>query len=418
MLVKFWRKKLAMITQHRFGWVVLALTMAIGPGGLGRVFAGEGPRNVILMIGDGMGAEHLKAAGLFANGSAGSLFMETLPRQAMVATCPAYTVSAGDETKPAKITDSAAAATAMATGRKVFNGVLSVALPGDGAPLKTVLELAAAAGKRTGLVTTSYLTDATPAAFAAHVKDRDMHPEIAVDFLKSSRPNVILGGASKKKKEPLTQEDGRAAGYRVVSDREGLRAAVKEGGEHLLGLFGPGPMCYEYDFVTKTRKDYDQLPHLSEMATAALDLLGREPKGFFLMVEGACIDKASHKNQLERSVYETLEFDKAVQKAAQWAANRTDTLLIVTADHETGGLSTLKGRGKGRMPDVAWASSSHSGVNVRLFAMGAGSEAIAGLLDNTDIARLVLGTFTGPTRYTPPVTAVGGSAGDDGMKGD
>jgi alkaline phosphatase len=373
---------------------------------------------VILMIGDGMGAEHIKAAGLFANGSAGSLFMETLPQRAMVVTCPAYTIVAGDESKPVKITDSAAAATAMATGRKVFNGVLSVALPGNGAPLRTVLEQVAETGRRTGIVTTSYLTDATPAAFGAHVKDRDMHREIATDYRKTSRPNVILGGASKEKKIPLTQEDGKAAGYRVVSDREGLRAAVKEGGEHLLGLFGPGPMCYEYDFVTTTRKDYDQLPHLSEMTMAALDLLGREPKGFFLMVEGACIDKASHKNQLERSVYETLEFDKAVQKVAQWAANRKDTLLIVTADHETGGLSTLKGRGKGKMPEVTWASFSHSGANVRLFAMGAGSEAIAGILDNTDVARLVLGTFTGPTRYTPPVTAAGGSAGDDGMKGD
>lgn len=407
-----------MMAKHSFGWVVLALTMAVVPGGPGRVVAGEGPLNVILMIGDGMGGEHIRAAGLFANGSAGSLFMETLPRQAMVVTCPAYTVAAGDEARPAKITDSAAAATAMATGRKVFNGVLSVALPGDGAPLKTVLEQAAAVGKRTGIVTTSYLTDATPAAFAAHVKDRDMHREIAVDFLKTSRPDVMLGGASKKKKVPLTQEDGKAAGYRVVRDREGLRAAVKEGGGPLLGLFGSGPMCYEYDFVVTTRKDYDQLPHLSEMTTAALDLLGREPKGFFLMVEGACIDKASHQNQLERAVYETLEFDKAVQKAAQWAATRKDTLLIVTADHETGGLNTLKNNGKGRMPDVKWSGASHSGANVRLFAMGAGSEAIAGLLDNTDVARLVLGTFTAPTHYIPPVTTTGGSAGGDGMTGD
>jgi alkaline phosphatase len=407
-----------MMTKHRFGYAAWVLMLAVMVSGPGPVPAGEVPRNVILMIGDGMGVEHIKAAGFFSSGKTGSLFMETLPRQAMVVTCPAYTVSAGDAPGPAKVTDSAAAASAMATGRKVYNGVLSVALPGDGAPLKTVLEQAAATGKRTGIVTTSYLTDATPAAFGAHVKDRDLHREIAVDFLNVSRPNVILGGASKKNKVPLTPETGKAAGYRVVSDRAGLAVVVKEGDAHVLGLFGVGAMCYEYDFATTTRKEYDTLPHLSEMTTAALDLLAGEPKGFFLMIEGACIDKASHNNQLERSVYETLEFDKAVQKAGQWAANRKDTLLIVTADHETGGLNTLKGNGKGRMPDVKWSGSSHSGANVPLFATGPGSEAIAGILDNTDVARLVQGTFTGPTRYTPPAALAGGSVGDAGMNGD
>jgi alkaline phosphatase len=390
-----------MNTMKRFCAVVAGVLAVAASASL----AATAPLNVILMIGDGMGPEHIKAAGLFANGKDGSLFMETLPRQATVITCPAYTVPAGKESSPAKVTDSAAAATAMATGRKVYNSVLSVALPGDGKPLPTVLELAATAGKRTGLVTTSFLTDATPAAFGAHVRARDLHRQIALDFLKTSRPNLILGGANGDRNVPLTAEAGQEAGYLVVTNREGLLSATREGAERLLGVFGPGPLCYEYDYLTTTRKDYDTLPHLAEMTDAALALLSREPKGFFVMIEGACIDKASHGNQLERAIHETLAFDKAIQHAVQWAAARTDTLVLVTADHETGGLTIAKGNGQGKMPDVTWSTKGHSGANVRLFAVGPGSEAIAGTLDNTDIAKLALGTFTGPTRYTPVVAA-------------
>jgi len=155
------------------------------------------PKNVILLIGDGMGVGQIEAAGIFANGKTGSLFMESLPFSAQVVTCPAYSVSPGaSATQPAPVTDSAAAATALATGQKVSNSVLSLAIPGDGKPLTSVLEQFAAKGKSTGLVTSSYLLDATPAAFAAHVKERGMAKEIAADFLRL-RPNVLLGGGYK-----------------------------------------------------------------------------------------------------------------------------------------------------------------------------------------------------------------------------
>jgi alkaline phosphatase len=369
------------------------------------------PANVILMIGDGMGEEHVRAASYFAHGREGALFMESLPRRATVATCSFYTIPEGVDpaTVEPKVTDSAAAGTAMATGRKVYNGVISVALPGDGSPLPTVLEMAAAAGKKTGLVTTAHLTDATPSAFGAHVKARSMAREIARDYLDSSRPNVLLGGPDKSKSVPLTKPEGEAAGYAVVTNRAGLQSLVASPPERILGLFGDGgPMAYEYDHATTTHKAYDHIPHLSEMTRAALDILSRSEAGFFLMVEGACIDKASHKNHLERTVYETVEFDHAVRAAVEWAATRSDTLVLVTSDHETGGLKVVGGKAAGLMPDVTWSSKQHTTADVPLWGVGPGSEAISGRLDNTDIFQLLTGTFTAPTIFTPPA----GEAGD------
>ncbi|MBU4459011.1 MAG: alkaline phosphatase [Verrucomicrobia bacterium] len=393
------------------GWMTAAM--------LGHSAGATQPANVIVMIGDGMGPEHVRAASFFAHGREGGLCMESLPHRAVVVTCPAYTVPSG--TNPAaatpKVTDSAAAGTAIATGRKVYNSVLSVALPGDGKPIPTALENAAAAGKKTGLVTTAHLTDATPSAFGAHVKSRKMAKEIALDYLERSRPNLLLGGPDKDKKVSLTVKGGGAAGYKVVTDRNGLQALLADPPDHILGLFGEGgPMGYEFDHATTTRKEYDRIPHLPEMTKAALDILARSPKGFFLMVEGACIDKASHPNQLERAVYETVEFDKAVRVVVEWASKREDTLVLVTADHETGGLKVVEGKAAGTMPAVTWSTLKHTGAHVPLFGMGPGSEKIAGTLDNTDVFRLASGTFETPTHYVPPVgDAEGGS--DAGTKG-
>jgi alkaline phosphatase len=395
----------------RFGRLAMASRVfvafiALGTLGLGLSQAAE-PKNVILLIGDGMGPSQVAAAGIYANGQAGSLFMETLPRKAEVVTCPAYRVSAtAPATMPAKITDSAAAASAYATGQKAYNGVLSIAMPGDGMPLKTALDIFQAAGKSTGLVTTSYLVDATPAAFAAHVKDRDMHAEIAADMLQT-RPNILLGGNSLLPKEPkggktaFTAEVARSAGFTVATNRAELLAIKPAIGDHTLGIFGVGPMPYEYDYQTKAKNDYDTLPHLSEMAMWTLDCLSANPKGFFVMIEAGCIDKACHSNKLPQAIGETIEFDKTVKQVCQWAANRDDTLVIVLADHETGGLKVVANNGPGQLPTVTWTSYSHSGANVPCFATGPGSQAIAGVLDNTDIFRIMAGTFTAPTVYHP-----------------
>lgn len=393
--------------SRRFHAVRIIAALAV----LGIVWAGiapaqqpSQPKNVILLIGDGMGVGQIEAAGIFAHGKTGSLFMESLPFSAQVVTCPAYSVSPGaSATQPAPVTDSAAAATALATGQKVSNSVLSLAIPGDGKPLTSVLEQFAAKGKSTGLVTSSYLLDATPAAFAAHVKERTMAQEIAADFLRL-RPNVLLGGGHK---DALKADKAAEAGFLVAKDREELAALEAPADGHVLGLFGVGPMCFEYDYQTKARRDYDRYPHLDEMALWALAQLSKNPKGFFVMIESGCIDKACHSSMLPQAIGETLEFDKTIKLVVDWAAGRDDTLIIVVADHETGGLKVLGNNGQGELPEVAWGrpekNQDHSGANVRAFAKGPGSQAVEGTLDNTDIFRIMTGTFTGPTKYQPKI---------------
>ncbi len=381
-----------------------------------RLAAAEPPRNVILMVGDGMGPGQIEAASYFAHGAAGKLFMESLPNQAQVVTCPAYAVasnatavSGGDPLPaymagmPPKVTDSAAAGTAMATGHKVYNGVLALALPGDSRRLPTILEQFKAAGKRTGLVTTSTLTDATPSAFGAHVKARAMNKEITAQYFAASRPNLLLGAADKGTNAWMRPLAGVAAGYLTVTNRTGMQAFVTATNDHRLGLFGVGPMCYEYDAIHHARKDFQIIPHLTEMTATALAVLTNAPAGFFLMIEGACIDKGCHVNHLGRAVHETIEFDKAVRQVAAWVRGRSDTLLLVVADHETGGLKVVKGKEAGKLPDVTWKAKQHTGANVRLFALGAGAERVSGTLDNTDVYRLMAGAYTAPFHYVPPL---------------
>ncbi|MGQ9589064.1 MAG: alkaline phosphatase [Planctomycetota bacterium] len=328
---------------------------------------GAEPRNAILLIGDGMGREQVKAAGMYAHGSGGTLVFETLPRQGQMTTHSADN----------SITDSAAAAAAMATGVKVNNGVVSMAYPGDGSELTTLLEHFMARGKAVGLVTTTRMTDATPAAFGAHEASRTNEDGIAQDYLTQTRPNVLLGGGG----HGMTPSSAAAAGYTVVADRAGLLALDTENVSMVSGQFGDGDFPYEYD-GTGYGTTY---PHLYEMTQVALQVLEDDPDGFFLMVEGGLIDHACHANHLARMLGEVLAFEEAVAAVLEWAQGRDDTLIIVTADHETGGLGVTRNNGQGAYPTVCWASTGHTGAPVPIYARGPGSERILGTLDNTDI---------------------------------
>ena len=366
------------------------------------------PKNVILLIGDGMGPEHIKAGSFYASGKPDSLFMQSMPYKAQVVTMAAKAPDAPAGQLP--ITDSAAAGTAMATGHKAYDSVLSVAIPGDGKPLKTVLESFADKGKMTGLVTTAYITDATPAAFASHTEARKNHADVVTGYLKTVRPNLIMGGGDSDKAANLTGQTIQAAGYQLITDRKGLAALQPAPEGHVFGLFGPTNMPYEADKIAAAtqpaRAALLEMPSLSEMTQAALKTAAAQPKGFFLMIEGGLIDKAAHANDTARMVPEVVEFDKTVKVVMDWAANRTDTLVLVVADHETGGLKVLQGNGQGRLPQVAWTTSSHTGTNVILYAWGVGADKVAGVLDNTDIYRLMMGTFTASS---VPATANGRS---------
>jgi alkaline phosphatase len=190
--------------------------------------------NVILFIGDRMGNEHVKAARCY-NG--GPLSFEALPHQAQVTTHSANN----------SVTDSAASGTAIATGVKVNNYVVSLAIPGDGSELETSLELHQKLGRRTGLVTTTYLTHATPATFGAHETDRNNYSQIGLDYLNRSRPNILFGGGG----NGLTPENTIAAGYSVATDSAAFNA-LNSATAYLSAQFGATYMPYEADYLTDT----------------------------------------------------------------------------------------------------------------------------------------------------------------------
>ncbi len=326
------------------------------------------PKNVILLIGDGMGPEQIKAAGMYLTGQSGTLSFEALTQQGFVTTHSAS----------AAITDSAAAATAMATGYKVNNGVISMAFPGNGSEYQTLLEIYKARGARTGLVTSDAMTGATPAGFGAHEPSRSNTTQIASDYLNQTRPNVLLGGGG----SGMSVSAATSAGYTVVTDRAGMLAVNTGSVAYLSGQFGSGSMPYEYDGL-------GTLPHLHEMAATALDIVDNDPDGFFLMIEGSNIDHAGHANDINRNVFETIEFHNTVQTVLNWAAGRTDTLIIVTADHETGGLTVIQNNGQGQFPTVTWSTTGHTATNVRISATGPNADCISGTIDNTQIFTFV-----------------------------
>ena len=361
-----------------------------------RVSQPEAPKNVVFFIGDGMGFEQVKAAGMYANGAAGTLSFEKFSHGAELETYPA---------DRAEVTDSAAAGTAMATGVKVNNGVISVAEPGDGRELPTLLEYFKARQKATGLVSTAYITHATPAAFASHEPSRGNYSEITSDYLNQTRPNVMFGGIQNGD-AGMTTAKAIAAGYKVVTDRAGLQALdtstyTDQTNKFVSGQF-PGPdgnMPYEHS----QGQGYETLPHLSEMTAVALDILDNDVDGFFLMVEGGRIDHAGHGNNIEDNICETVEFAAAVQVAIEWAEGRRDTLIVVTADHETGGLMVKSNRGRGNFPEVEWSGGSHTPVNVPIYAWGVNAEMVRGLMNNTDLFKMA----TNHTPATPAVVSVG-----------
>ena len=318
--------------------------------------AGDRAANVILFIGDGMGLEHVKAARYFKGEP---LCFENFPHFALV-----------DTDCLSGLTDSAAGATAIATGTRVAYSTYG---DRNSNQLPTVLEYFQTKGKRTGLVTTDYMTAATPAAFATHAYERDDSGQVALDYLVATKPNVLLGGGG----HSLTVEDAAAAGFAVVADFAELAAVDPAATEYLSGQFGEGPMPYESDGL-------GDFPHLSEMTSVALSILEREPAGFFLMVEGAHIDHAAHENDLARMIPEALEFDAAVQVALDWATNRSDTLILATADHETGGLVVLSDQGSGNEPEVEWTTGDHTQTPVGCWAWGPGSERVGGAMANTN----------------------------------
>jgi alkaline phosphatase len=329
------------------------------------------PKNIILCIGDGMGFEQVRAAAMYANGEQGTLCFESFPYQTDMTTHSAN----------AAVTDSAASGTAMATGHKVNNGVLCVQIPGDGSQLQTLLEYFQQENKAVGLVTTKHITDATPAAFAAHQLNRYNYNNIASDYLTQTKPNVLFGAGE----NGMTPQAAKDAGYIVVSNLAQLQNLDTEQVSMVSGQFGE-----DIPYETNWDANLPHLPHLSQMTETALAILDNAPEGFFIMVEGGKIDSAGHDNNLAYMVGETVEFASTVQLILDWAKQRGDTLIIVTADHETGGLKVLKNNGKGKLPEVSWSSKDHTATKVPVYSWGKRAELFTGPMDNTDIHRKII----------------------------
>lgn len=311
------------------------------------------PHNVILMIGDGMSSEHVWAAWL-CNG--GKLNIEKLPVTGFSRTYSANCT----------VTDSAAGGTALACGEKTNNGMLGQAP--DGRRLKSLAAHFASApyNKKTGLVVTKSITDATPAAFYAHTESRKNTAVIASQLCESGF-DVVVGG-----------------GFAAFSDSQ-MDKLVKN--TERLQL----PATWDCPYAPQRG---GMLP---EQTKAALEILQKSADGFFLMVEGSKIDSASHEADAYLAVAETLDFDRAVGEVLRWMQKNPDTLLVVTADHQTGGLTIHDGDRKTGRVKASFATTSHTGIAVPIYAAGVGAVDFSGVMDNTEIPAKILKIATEDT---------------------
>ncbi len=330
-------------------------------------------KNIILLIGDGMGVSQIYA-GMTANH--GHLNLERCQYTGFV-----KTYSSSDY-----VTESGAGATAMSTGKKTYNGACGVNT--DSLPEKTILEIAAENGLATGLVATSAITHATPASFIAHQKWRNMYEEIAEDFLKTDI-DVFIGGG---REHFIKRSDSvnlilklREKGYKIVFKMDSV-IDVKSG--KLAGLVADMHLP-PYRDSTDIRRG-DMLPDATQ---TAINILSRNKKGFFLMVEGSQIDWAGHANIKEYVAAEMIDFDRAIGKALDFAEKDGNTLVIITADHETGGMSINDGNFTDGTIIAGFNTGSHTGVMVPVFAYGPGSEEFSGIHENSDIFYKMMKAF-------------------------
>lgn len=318
-------------------------------------------KNVILLIGDGMGTAHLYA-GLTANH--GKLHIQNMKYMGLAKT------SSSDK----YVTDSAAGGTALASGVKTTNG--TVGLNANGEKATTILEIAEKKGKATGLISTSAITHATPASFIAHQPQRSMYEEIAADFLETD-VDVIIGGGYTFFSERVDKrdliEELEEKGYFVTKD---LASIDKNTKGNVVALTA--------DAHNKPYKERgDMLPEATKKSINILNQNSAE--GFFLMIEGSMIDWGAHKNDISYVVDEMLDFDRAVGEALKFAAKDKNTLVIVTADHETGGLAIIDGDEKRGYVKANFGTGGHTGVGVPVFAYGPGAEDFMGIYENTEI---------------------------------
>ncbi|MEV6910696.1 alkaline phosphatase [Amycolatopsis sp. NPDC051071] len=367
-------------------------------------------RNIIYLQGDGLGLGQRDLLRLALKGKHGDLAMDDLPVTGLVRT------SSDDPDEI--VTDSAAAATALATGHKTRNGAVGVDV--HGRPLETILERAKRAGKSTGLVTTAQVTGASPAAFAAHVPSRDSQSDIAKQYIENSRPDVLLGGGEdwwypkgnpglwpdkpgEESRSPYGNlvERAQRTGYTYVRDGDELRDTRAN---RILGLFANEDMVdYGPDGVGK----YAPRVPLRQMARKALDTLSKNPRGFFLFLEEEGTDGMSHENNAHGVIDAGRALDATVAEVLRFVRANPDTLVIIGGDHETGGLnienydSSETGPGHEDQDGpfdvpgsklrftVDWTTHDHTGADTPVTAEGPGAARLGGTVENTDVYQVM-----------------------------
>ncbi len=318
------------------------------------------PKNIVLLIGDGMGVDHI-FSGLTAN--KGELNLENFK-------CIGFSRT---QSADKYVTDSAAGGTALACGKKTNNGVIGQ--DAEGRNIKSILEIAEANDLATGLVSTSAITHATPASFIAHQPKREMYEEIAADFLKTDI-DVFIGGGNdfftdRKDKRNLVQEL-EAKGYSMFTDLD-KASDIHEG---KLGVLT----------AAKHNPDYSERGGmLLDASKKAIEILSKDNDGFFLMIEGSQIDWGAHQNNVAFLTGEMLDFDAVIGEILKFAMNDKETLVIVTADHETGGFAVVDGDMKTGHVEGGFVTGHHSACMVPVFAVGPGAEEFMGIYENNTI---------------------------------
>ncbi len=336
------------------------------------MMAAKPVKNVIFMIGDGMGLNQAYAAAMVKGEPL--LFMFEAEAVALQETYSA----------DSKITDSAASGTALACGVKTNNGMIG--MDADSVSVESILKMAADRGKATGIVVTCQLFHATPAAFFAHNISRKNYEAIAKDMLTFS-PDVMIGGGAKylkNRKDGCHLEEGlQAQGKRVLYRMDDVKAALKNSDVPVLGFLADEHM----PAATAGRGDF-----LPQAVSLALDRLSRDKDGFFLMVEGSQVDFSSHDNDVNGTVAEALDFEKALAVALDFAKKHKNTLVVVTADHETGGLSLLQKTVYQEETGLKhqFTTTDHTGVPVPVYLYGAGADAYPAFMQNSDHKELLV----------------------------
>ncbi len=414
------------------------------------LFAGT-PKNIILMISDGCGYNHVDAASYFQYGEKGTQIYEKFPvRLAM----SAYSAS-GEKYDPNrawesfdflknKPTDSAASSTAISTGTKTYNGAIGVDVNKD--TLENIVERLEKLGKSTGVITSVQFSHATPAGFVAHNESRHNYLEISCDMILTSQLEVIMGcghpgyddngnlrnfsewdykyaGGSdiweallEGKAGSDADNDGVVDPWQLIESREDFMSlASGKTPKRVIGVPRVAKTLQQNRDGDKKAAPFETpqiqtVPTLPEMTAAALNVLDNNADGFFLMIEGGAVDWAAHDNNSGRVIEEQIDFNHAVEKVVEWVdefSSWDETLLIVTSDHETGYLTgpesghksgfdpennrpvwnPIKNNGKGNMPSMEWHSKKHTNSLIPFFSKGAGSDVFLRYADEEDIIR-------------------------------